>query len=585
MDGLVDLSHEPDSFLLQTYALSRARYLLGSDSGPGNLAKGFNKAYGSANHLIMTDNINFHCSCLPNNHCLATKIFHLDDGRIVRDREAFEAGVTNERSWRGKLDGLEELPVEDLIRLVDIMHHSTNDLSPWEAGELAEPLENALSGLEEQALPDFSTSSFKINYMSDHPGVPAIPIKKEAGPAFPSIERIAAEFRAPSVNFGSDPLWLNGVMSERLLKLDDAKLVHAWESARESQTKGPLGLGFKGWHHLLYGDASVGKKVLVFGSGSGVDGVALAEKGANVFFADSVKSNLALTNRLMKLKNLEPVNLLHFSQVDDLFDLPRDFDMIISVGVLNRAPVEQVKPFLDELVAHLKTGGRFLVHAYPRSRWEKDGSPEFESWGKMTDGPHAGWTEWLDTEKMLTWLAPARFEPVLYTEYQDGLRNLMDLIHVDRAPDFMPRPPEDARLIQGALNQIVTPQGAKTKIVREGNGFRFTTEATPLSPALALPFKAASLNLSEKDQIFIGLRTRVISGRLIFALVSGGGRMSQSLTLDPSRLPRELWLTGPAAGDLEALLIMNGSGFARESEGVLYETVLRAAPEESEEKI
>lgn len=51
MDGFIDLSRLPDSFALQCFALSRARYYVGSDSGPTQLASGLRIPSASTNAL------------------------------------------------------------------------------------------------------------------------------------------------------------------------------------------------------------------------------------------------------------------------------------------------------------------------------------------------------------------------------------------------------------------------------------------------------------------------------------------------------------------------------------------------------
>jgi putative glycosyltransferase (TIGR04372 family) len=51
LNGYVDLSRLPDSFVLQCFALSRARYYVGSDSGPTQLASGMGIPAASTNAL------------------------------------------------------------------------------------------------------------------------------------------------------------------------------------------------------------------------------------------------------------------------------------------------------------------------------------------------------------------------------------------------------------------------------------------------------------------------------------------------------------------------------------------------------
>jgi hypothetical protein len=65
----------------------------------------------------------------------------------------------------------------------------------------------------------------------------------------------------------------------------------------------------------------------------------------------------------------------------------------MAMGSMHNAPVEVMKPEYQELIRHLKIGGRWLQLAYPKTRWIRDGSPSFEDWGPMVDGPGTPWEE------------------------------------------------------------------------------------------------------------------------------------------------------------------------------------------------
>ena len=86
------------------------------------------------------------------------------------------------------------------------------------------------------------------------------------------------------------------------------------------------------------------------------------------------------------------------------------------MGSLHNAPESVMKPELQELVRHLKAGGRWLQLAYPVARWEREGSPPFDVWGQMTDGLGTPWCEPYDVPKLLnvrrrssTWFCTTSF--------------------------------------------------------------------------------------------------------------------------------------------------------------------------------
>jgi len=70
-----------------------------------------------------------------------------------------------------------------------------------------------------------------------------------------------------------------------------------------------------------------------------------------------------------------------------------------------------------------------LQLAYPKSRWIRDGSPSFDKWGPMVDGPGTPWEEWYDVPKLLSMFEPAKFDVVLYQEFHNSDFNWFDLCY------------------------------------------------------------------------------------------------------------------------------------------------------------
>jgi SAM-dependent methyltransferase len=213
-----------------------------------------------------------------------------------------------------------------------------------------------------------------------------------------------------------------------LISLSDDALLTEWEKARESLTTGSE-FAHRGWYHELYADAMRGKKVMDIGSGFGVDSITFAQHGARVTFVDLVQTNLAVLKRLCKILRLEDATFHLFEDLHSLQTLDTDYDVIMGMGSLHNAPVGVMKPEYQELLKHLRLGGRWLQLAYPKSRWERDGKPPFNKWGEMTDGPGTPWEEWYDLPKLLSMFEPAKFDVILYLEFHNSDFNWFDLLY------------------------------------------------------------------------------------------------------------------------------------------------------------
>src|SRR6266851_9410655 len=214
----------------------------------------------------------------------------------------------------------------------------------------------------------------------------------------------------------------------RLLELSDEALVAEWEKARMDITTGGE-FAHRGWYHALYSDGMRGKKVMDIGSGFGVDSITFAQHGARLTFVDLVETNLKVLERLCKIMCLKDARFVLLEDLGSLRHLDTDYDVIMAMGSLHHAPTDILKSEYQELVRHLGIGGRWLQLAYPRSRWIREGRSPFSKWGKITDGPGTPWSEWLDLEKLLGILAPAKFDVILYQEFHNGDFNWFDLVY------------------------------------------------------------------------------------------------------------------------------------------------------------
>jgi len=217
--------------------------------------------------------------------------------------------------------------------------------------------------------------------------------------------------------------------TNRLLELPDEALLAEWEKARKDITTGGE-FAHRGWYHTLYADGMRGKKVMDIGSGFGVDSITFAQHGARLTFVDLAETNLKVLQRLCRVLGIADARFVLFEDLTSLKPLDTDYDVIMAMGSLHHAPDRVMKPEYQELLRHLKTGGRWLQLAYPRSRWIREGRPPFSKWGEITDFAGTPWCEPYDLEKLLGMLAPGKFEVVLYQEFHGGDFNWFDLLYV-----------------------------------------------------------------------------------------------------------------------------------------------------------
>jgi len=211
-----------------------------------------------------------------------------------------------------------------------------------------------------------------------------------------------------------------------LLKLKDTQLERMWLDTHREATQGP-GYAARGWYQDLYADALRGKKVLDVGSGLGIDGITFAKAGATITYLDIAESNLALLKRLCGIFGIHTASFFYLEDLDSLDQLPDDFDVIWCQGSMLHVPFEFSRREAQRLLRHLRVGGRWIELAYPRERWERDGSPPFDQWGKYTDGAATPWAQWYDLPGLIARLEPTEFDVVLSLNFHNNDFNWFDL--------------------------------------------------------------------------------------------------------------------------------------------------------------
>jgi len=230
--------------------------------------------------------------------------------------------------------------------------------------------------------------------------------------------------------WGEVPFTAQGrVHSSQMLNLSTAELRERWGEALIEQSTGE-NFSIRGWYYALYSDQFRGKRVLDFGSGLGFDTITFARAGALVDSVDLVRDNLTVTERLAETFGLTNVKTVYLEDLTSLDTLREMYDVIWCCGSMLHSPFDVVRDESQILLRHLKPAGRWIELAYPRSRWEREGSLPFERWGEKTDGG-APWVEWKDLEKIRKQLAPASFRAVLAFDFHDRDFNWFDLQRTD----------------------------------------------------------------------------------------------------------------------------------------------------------
>ena len=188
--------------------------------------------------------------------------------------------------------------------------------------------------------------------------------------------------------------------SRAMLALSDEELLEYWEECRRQTTTPEV----RGWYHDFYADSFAGMRLADVGPGVGVDGIHFAQRGARVTFVDIVRDNLLLIERVCRLKGIDAQ--YHF--VEDFFSYSfrEPFDVYTFIGSMHNAPFEFSRRQVLALMEHLVPGGRVVMLAYPRERYEQCGARDFAEFGRMTDGERTPWCEWYDEAKIKSLFGP-----------------------------------------------------------------------------------------------------------------------------------------------------------------------------------
>jgi len=122
-EGLIDLSRIPDSFPLQAFALARARFFFGTDSGPTQLASAFKTPVASTNA--------FGIAVWNDGDIVLNKRVIRENGSEIPTQELFDMGTwTVHRNWPSG-SRVENNTQEQLKTVVDRIVETTATCTEW----------------------------------------------------------------------------------------------------------------------------------------------------------------------------------------------------------------------------------------------------------------------------------------------------------------------------------------------------------------------------------------------------------------------------------------------------------------------
>jgi SAM-dependent methyltransferase len=160
----------------------------------------------------------------------------------------------------------------------------------------------------------------------------------------------------------------------------------------------------RGWDYKIYSDLFKNKSVLELGSGLGYDGIIYSRSVRKWTFTDIVPINIEFIKRITMLLNIKNVN---YQFIDDIFNhnFKEMFEAFYAHGVLHHVPFKIAQKEFININKYLNSNSLAVFLMYPYERWEICGKPDFNDFGRMTDGENTPWAEYYDEKKIkeLTW--------------------------------------------------------------------------------------------------------------------------------------------------------------------------------------
>ena len=203
---------------------------------------------------------------------------------------------------------------------------------------------------------------------------------------------------------------LRVLAEQELLQLDQGSFNAVFDTYQKRAARQQV------WPYMLYSQTFKGSDVLVVGAGmTQFEPLVLANTGCNVTVVDTNINNLKLLNRIADASDVDRANLhlVYAPTLDGLGELSGNFDVVMALDSLTRAPTELLEGAYEVLLSKLRVGGRWIQLAPSKSRYLAEGSPSYADFARIYNR-HLGvpeekvWYEWLDLRKLMKILGRTR---------------------------------------------------------------------------------------------------------------------------------------------------------------------------------
>ncbi|KAK3237033.1 hypothetical protein CYMTET_52863 [Cymbomonas tetramitiformis] len=198
--------------------------------------------------------------------------------------------------------------------------------------------------------------------------------------------------------------------SPDLLQLEAGVFAHVFTAHQQAAQQS------SSWPRVFYAQGFRGKKVLAVGAGlQNFEAILFAQQGAAVTVIDRDVHNLRAMERLRVASDVPPSSLalVHCVEHVSLLQLPSDFDAVLALDSMTRAPGELMRAEYTALASRLKVGGRWLQLAPSKERYLKEKQPRLKRFGaaeKKSAANETYWYDWLDIKKLRHLLQPSNFD-------------------------------------------------------------------------------------------------------------------------------------------------------------------------------
>lgn len=226
-----------------------------------------------------------------------------------------------------------------------------------------------------------------------------------------NILKLNYNFERQQVAWSRPPVDEIGYLhSNDLLQYDDDDLKHLILKMEDNRYNINYERNFKNmWRGYLGLDTTVGKRILDYGCGVGLESLQFAKKGNEIILGDISESNINLAKKVLKIFGYEPYQTCSISKDYPYVDV-EPIDIFYCIGVLHHIPY--ARDVLKRASEILKKDGEIRLILYSDRLWKTwfgcippidypiHNDPNFEKFTKSCDAV-GEYTDWYNKEKLM----------------------------------------------------------------------------------------------------------------------------------------------------------------------------------------